>query len=295
MRHVVPTEQQPITLRAYLAQALPDVPAWAIRRTLADRQVKRNGQRLEAGDPVHGGDELTVYLPKTLRAAPVERAGAPEIPTVYEDDRIWLVNKPQGIASQRADDPAGEPGVLERLQQQLETRGQRGTLHLCHRLDHQTGGLLLLAKGPEAEGLARAAFAHQGVEKLYTCLTVGTPFPEQAELSAYLRKDARAARVTVRGEPFAGALPIRTAYRVLSAGPVGRLEVRLITGRTHQIRAHLAYIGHPVLGDDKYGDRTVNRAEGARVQRLWATGLTLRAGGMLGDLDGRSFSVEAPF
>ncbi|MCL2545046.1 MAG: RluA family pseudouridine synthase [Clostridia bacterium] len=300
MRLIVPQNQPPIPLRAYLARALPGVPAGALRRMLAGRQVKRNGERLDAGSLVRGGDALTVYLPKGLAREPADgaaaqaAAGGPEIPTVYEDGRIWLVSKPRGIASRGADDPRGEPGVLEYLQRRLEARGEGGPLALCHRLDHQTGGLLLLAKDAASEAALREAFARREVEKLYTCLTVGTPEPEQAELRAYLRKDARAARVTVRGIPFAGAAPIRTAYRVLHSGPVARVEVRLITGRTHQIRAHLAHIGHPVLGDDKYGDRAANRAHGARVQRLWATGLTLH-GAALGGLDGRSFHIEAPF
>ena len=290
MRHTVPHGQPSVALRAYLARSGLGVPAWAVRRMLADRQIKRNGVRLAADDLVHGGDELTLYLPKSL----ADHETAPSIPTVYEDARIWLVNKPQGIASQGADDPRGEAGVLERLHQQLDTRGEHCPLTLCHRLDHQTGGLLLLAKDPATGAALREAFARRDIEKLYTCLTVGTPEPERAELCAYLRKDAVAARVAVRDAPFARAQPIRTAYRVLEGGPIARLEVRLITGRTHQIRAHLAHIGHPVLGDDKYGDRTANRAHGARAQRLWATGLTLR-GGALGDLDGRSFAVDAPF
>ena len=289
MRHVVPKDQPPAELRAYLARALPGVPAWALRRVLAGRQVKRNGERLDADSPVHGGDELAVYLPKALAGEPAAGDG-PEIPTVYEDERILLVNKPQGIASRGADDPRGEPGVLEHL----NLRGEGCPLALCHRLDHQTGGLLLFAKDAVTEAALREAFARRAVEKLYTCLTVGTPEPEEAELCAYLRKDARKARVTVRDAPFAGALPIRTAYRVLRAGPIARVEVRLITGRTHQIRAHLAHIGHPVLGDDKYGNRAANRAHNARAQRLWATGLTLH-GAALGDLDGRSFQIEAPF
>ncbi|MCL2810494.1 MAG: RluA family pseudouridine synthase [Clostridia bacterium] len=287
MRLFVPPHQPPVELRTYLAQALPDVPGWALRWILANKQVKRNGMRLDAWDLVHSSDELTVYLPKELVGKAMT---PPEIQTVYEDERIWLVNKPQGIASQGVDDPRGEPGVLEHLQERSNARW----LAVCHRLDHQTGGLLLLAKDSETEGLLRQAFAHQNVEKLYTCLTVGTPEPKQAELFAFLCKDAKAARVTVRDTPFAGALPIRTNYRVVEPGSIARVEAGLITGRTHQIRAHLAFIGHPILGDDKYGDRGANRAHGARAQRLWATGLTLH-GSMLGDLDGRSFWVKAPF
>ncbi len=298
MRHMIPKDVEPVELRVYLARALSGMPEWVVRKVLAERQVKREGRRLEAAEQVRGGEELVIYLPREA----MNRAGAesaahrePEIPTVYEDAHIWLVNKPQGIASQRADDPRRTPGVLECLQAALDARGERCELRLCHRLDHQTGGLLLLTKGAEAEALLREAFARRALEKTYTCLVAGTPEPTEATLTAYLRKNAEAARVTVRDGPFAGAQPIETAYRVLCAGDIARLEVRLITGRTHQIRAHLAHIGHPVLGDDKYGDRALNRRQGARVQKLWATRLVLHVGGALADLNGRAFVAEAPF
>ncbi len=299
MRHVVPSVQPPLPLRDYLPLALPGLPSWALRQMLAERQIKRDGVRMAAGDAVRGGDVLTLYLPKAaLSAAEGESAPlpAPPIPTVYEDARIWLVNKPQGIATQQADDPQDAPGVLELLRHALAARGEPADmLRPCHRLDHHTGGLLLFAKDEQAEAILREAFARHAVEKLYTCLCVGTPEPEQRLLHAYLRKDAQAASVTVRAKPFPGALPIETAYRVLAPGDIARLEVRLITGRTHQIRAHLAFIGHPVLGDDKYGDRAANRLHGARRQMLWATGLALRPSGALAYLDGHAFSVEAPF
>ena len=294
MRHVIPEGQRPTPLREYLPRALSDVPEWAVRRALDERQVKRAGRRLAAGDIVRGGEQLTIYLPKAALGRE-----EPRIATVYEDARIWVVEKPRGIASRQVDDPRGAPGVLECLRRQAEGRGEPPeavrALRLCHRLDHHTGGLLLLAKDDRTEAALRGAFERREIEKFYTCLVVGTPEPPRAALRAYLRKDAGAARVAVRGEPFPGASPIETGYRVLSAGDVARLEVRLITGRTHQIRAHLAHIGHPVLGDDKYGDRAANRRHGARRQMLWATRLTLRAGGEWPDLDGRTFSVEAPF
>lgn len=114
-------------------------------------------------------------------------------------------------------------------------------------------------------------------------------------MQAWLRKDAQLSRVAVTDYPAHGAQQILTGYRVLKDGENARLEVELITGRTHQIRAHLAHIGHPILGDDKYGDRQLNRRLGLRRQQLWATRLVVHAGGALAYLDGRSFSVQCPF
>ena len=114
-------------------------------------------------------------------------------------------------------------------------------------------------------------------------------------MQAFLRKDAQISRVSITDYPARGALGITTAYRVIESGRHTKLEVELITGRTHQIRAHLAHIGHPILGDDKYGDRLLNRELGIRRQQLWATRLVFHAEGALSYLNGRAFSVKAPF
>ena len=113
-------------------------------------------------------------------------------------------------------------------------------------------------------------------------------------MRAYLRKDAQLARVVVTDYPARGAQEIMTAYQVVQADDCALLEVELVTGRTHQIRAHLAHIGHPILGDDKYGDRMLNRQMNIRRQQLWATKLEFNAEGALSYLNGRCFSVEYP-
>ena len=114
-------------------------------------------------------------------------------------------------------------------------------------------------------------------------------------MHAYLRKDAQISRVSVTDYPARGAMEIVTGYRVVKPGEHALLEVELITGRTHQIRAHLAHIGHPILGDDKYGDRLLNRQLGVKRQQLWATRLVFRVEGVLSYLNGRSFAVKCPF
>ena len=158
----------------------------------------------------------------------------------------------------------------------------------CHRLDAQTGGLLLLAKSEPAREEAVAAFAAHQVRKVYHCLVRGAPQPAEKTLRAWLEKDAQAARVRIWDSPRGGALPIETRYRTLAReGELSRLEVEIPTGRTHQIRAQLAHIGHPILGDDKYGDRALNRRFGVRAQQLWAVRLTL--------WDGRTFETKEPF
>ena len=119
--------------------------------------------------------------------------------------------------------------------------------------------------------------------------------PPSAVCSAWLVKDARKAIVRITDRPERDAKPIETGYETLQSGPVSRLRIHLITGRTHQIRAHLAALGHPVLGDDLYGDRDFNRREKARSLKLCAVSLKLDTAGRLPALDGREFTVEPPF
>ena len=286
----VPKEQAPVTLRAFLPRALPDAPVWALQECLRRRDVRRGGERLGGTDEVAGGDLLRVYLPKTaLKSAPGQ------LQVVYEDAHVLLVNKPQGISV--CEDEGGGDTMLARAQRHIAAEGgDAGAVALCHRLDHHTGGLLLLAKDAAALEAAKEAFRLRTIHKTYTCRVVGCPQPREQVLLAYLRKDAARARVQVAEHPFPGAQRILTGYRVVEEeGDASRLEVDLITGRTHQIRAHLAFIGHPIIGDDKYGLRAVNRAQHARGQQLWATRLELHARGALAYLDGRSFEVKAPF
>jgi len=161
-------------------------------------------------------------------------------------------------------------------------------------LDVQTGGLLLFTKDDDAFSSALEAFSKRTFQKYYTCRVKGCPARHEAVIRAYLRKDAQISRVSVTDYPARGAVEIATAYRVLERGEHAVLEVELITGRTHQIRAHLAHIGHPILGDDKYGDRLLNRRLGLKKQQLWATRLVFQSEGALSYLNGREFTVPYP-
>lgn len=283
MLHIVPPHVSPMPLAQYLPLALSGVPGWALRQALRQRQVKRAGKRLSPKDTVYPGDRLSVYLPKGGLPKPTELA------VLYQDDQVVLIEKPQGMGVRTEDGPGGSVDQL--LAEQLGLPA----VWPCHRLDYHTGGVLLLAKEESVCRLLLDDFAAHHIEKQYECRVVGTPEPPQAELHAYLRKDAAAARVQVRDTPFPGAKAIITGYQVLSAGEIARLSVTLITGRTHQIRAHLAHIGHPILGDDKYGNREMNRRHHMMRQQLWATELHFSSEASIPALRGRAFASEAPF
>ena len=270
----------PVRADKYLKRALPELPERALREAFSRKDVKMNTVRIKADTLIVPGAKMQVYTVFE------EQAG---LDIVYEDENILLINKQQGI-SVHADDGAGAT-VLEMAQKYLKTE----QVFLCHRLDNKTCGLLLLCKDAESEQILREAFFERTMEKEYTCLVKGTPKPGEAVKEAYLLKNAgeKKVRVITKGTP--GALKITTGYEVLESGVVSRLKVDLITGRTHQIRAHLAFLGHPILGDDVYGDRAFNKAQKAKRLMLCANRLTFHTKGKLAYLEGRSFSIEVPF
>lgn len=182
---------------------------------------------------------------------------------VYEDDALVIAEKPPGMETQGEN--SAESAVAELL---------GGPVFACHRLDAMTGGLLIFAKTEAAREAVEAALKAGLIQKTYRCIVKGAPKPEAARLTAYLTKNAESARVTISEKPAPGAKRVETGYRVLAqANGLSLLEIALYTGRTHQIRAHMTFLGHPLLGDDKYGDRALNKAWGAKRQALWAVSL----------------------
>ena len=270
---------------ACLRRFLPELSAPVVREAFRRRDVKLDGRRVKPEARVSAGQTVQVYC--------MEQS-APPVDVVYEDEDVLLINKRAGVSVEP--DEKGGASLTELALRYLRLRDP--TAHPprpCHRLDNQTCGLLLMAKTPEAEEILVRAFRERTMDKRYICLVRGMPKPPAATCRAYLLKDAQAARVTILDHPVPGARAIATAYETLEPGAVSRLRVHLLTGRTHQIRAHLAALGHPLLGDDVYGDRAFNRLHHARRLMLCAASLTLDTGGALPRLDGKTFSVACPF
>lgn len=295
MQMRVPAEKDGLMLSQLLVQTAADVPMWAIKEAMKKRDVRVDGVRISGDVRVHAGQEIRVFWPKAVVSGKQQEKTLPVPEIVFEDEHILLMNKPQGLQSQNEDNPLAGDSALTRVLAYLKSKGENtDCVHLCHRLDVQTGGLLLFVKNDEAFESAVQAFSERSFQKFYTCRVKGCPAKREAVMHAYLRKDAQISRVSVTDYPARGAMEIVTGYRVLQGGEHALLEVELITGRTHQIRAHLAHIGHPILGDDKYGDRQLNRSLGVKRQQLWATRLVFHADGALAYLNGRSFSIKCP-
>ena len=205
---------------------------------LRNKEIKVNGKRVGADVALGVGDEVCYFLTK-------KQEEKPAFHLVYEDDNVLIVDKESGVNSE---------AVFAALRREREC-------YFIHRLDRNTQGLMAFALNAKTEAVLLQAFQDRKVEKKYHALCVGNFAVKAATLTAYLQKDADRSLVRVYDAPKKGAEQIVTQYQVLGkTGDFTQVEVILHTGKTHQIRAHLAHIGCPILGDMKYGDTDVNKA-----------------------------------
>ena len=288
---IVPPDAGGQRVADFLRTSLPDLPESVLRCIFASRDVKLDGVRISRDQRIREGQQLKIYIPDSSAGS---TAAAPALSVVYEDDDVLLVNKRAGISVE----PDARGGVTLTdlcLEYVRRNNPEAYPPAACHRLDNKTCGLCLFAKNQQALDILQDVFRSRKLEKYYICLVRGIMKPPEAVCHAWLVKDALHARVRITDHQEPGAKPVTTGYETLESGPVSRLRVHLITGRTHQIRAHLAALGHPLLGDDLYGDREFNRREKARSLKLCAVSLAIDTEGRLPALDGRTFTIDPPF
>ena len=280
IEHSIPQKVPPTPLDKYMRRAWPMLPGHELRALLKRRDVKRDGVRLGAEDAVRGGQTLQVYLPDRCLPPPAE--------TVFDDRHLVGAVKPFGLPVDVDRDGVGADTLLTRL------RARWPSARLCHRLDAATGGLVLAALDDETEAQALETFRAHALRKRYLALVRGRLDTDEMDLTAWLVKDAAGARVRVTHYAARGAKPIETRVTLLDArGDISRVALEPVTGRTHQLRAHMADLGHPILGDDAYGDRAFNRAHPGGL-RLWCEEIRLNRDCPLIAYRGRRFRAEAP-
>ena len=309
----------------YLKKLLREAPAGFIYKMLRKKNIILNGTRAAGSELLAPGDSVRVFFSdETLMkmqgstdAMPAKAAGGagqkrvsemtPEDfrhRVLYEDSHILLIDKPAGILSQP--DASGSLSMVEYLIRYLQESGSLDTRALmtfrpsvCNRLDRNTSGIILAGRSLAGLQALSQALKERRVHKYYLCQVAGTVTHSQ-KICGYLQKDEKSNKVVIRNEPGPGLSRIETGYRPLAAaGGTTLLEVELITGKTHQIRAHLASIGHPLAGDPKYGDPAWNRAlreaSGVRRQLLHAWKVRFdQDSGILGPLSGRTFAAPVP-
>jgi len=280
--HRVPEGVKEMPLERYLRRAWPMMPSRVLREAMKKKDVRVNGARSGPDKAVRGGDELALYI-DALWLEP-----KPQI--LWTDDRLIVSVKPQGLPVDVDQDGVGADTLLSRIARRWP--GAR----LCHRLDAQTGGIVLAAADDAVWQQAFEAFRDHGVQKRYHALALGAFDRPSGTLKAWLLKDARRCEVKVLHRDAPGAKPIETRYQVGEAAAPGLYHVWLepVTGRTHQLRAHMADFGHPLLGDDRYGDRAANRRFPIVRLCLWHERLTVLPDSPLEAYRGQSFEAPAP-
>ncbi len=282
IRHTVPQKVRQEELSRYLRRAWPLLPGHVQRELLKKKDVRVNGVKSGKGDCVRGGDALEIYAADKYFEIPAE--------IIFDDGCLLAAVKPQGLPSLPDAEDVGADTMETRLQR------VHPSAKLCHRLDAGTGGVMLAAMNEGVEAQAFETFKQHGIRKTYRALLCRKPPRDEMILHAHLAKDARHATVHVTDRPVNGSKEITTRVKVRGQfGGLWDVELEPVTGRTHQLRAHMAHIGCPILGDDKYGNREKNKELGfMNMLCLWCETLEIPEGSPLKDYVGQRFRADCP-
>ena len=243
-------------LNKFILDNIENLSINSLYKLYRKKDIKVNGKRVNKNIIVYNGDEIQVYISDDKLKRNIQ------ILKIYEDENILAVNKPENI------EVVGENSLTSEIQEQYKELGVK--IHPCHRLDRNTSGVVLFAKNEEALNILLDKFKNHEINKYYSALVYGIPKPKSAKLEAYLFKDSKKAKVYISDYPQKGYKKIITSYKVVKENNNNTciLDINIETGRTHQIRAHLAHIGHPIIGDGKYGINEINKQLGYNHQQL---------------------------
>ncbi len=275
MKELHVTSLLPVRLDKYLLQAYPNLGLGRLNKALRENKIKLNGKKQPLSTRVQNGDTIRLFLLDDQLGGiegdgPAWLAARAPAEIVFENEALMIVNKPAGIPVDGAEADTLENRVFLKLFR-ADRLDEQNLPRLCHRLDTGTSGLVLVAKNARAEAFLSEALKERTIRKRYLCVTFGRPVPPAATLHDFLLKDAERGIVRILSDPRPGSKEVITAYETVAvSGRLALLRVELVTGRTHQIRAHLANIGCPILGDSKYGNNAANRELRMKYQALCA-------------------------
>ena len=294
-------------LDKFLTKAIKGLPLSLMYKYIRTKKIKVNRARTQQNYVLCEGDEIQLFIRDEFFSSPESDNGAlfrihPKICILYEDENILLLDKRPGVLVHE-DTAAAENTLIMHVKAYLAQKGEYNPEEeqsfapaLCNRIDRNTGGIVIAAKNAEALREMNEKIRNDELRKTYLCAVHGIPKPESTTLRGYLRKNSADNTVEISDVKKSGFKEIITKYRTLKTkGGNALLEVELITGRTHQIRAHLSHVGHPLLGDGKYGVNRADREKGYKFQALYAFRLQFKEtnrDGALRYLEGKQFEID---
>lgn len=265
-------------LDKFITKAL-DIPMSLLYKSIRTKKIKVNRKRAEISTKLCEGDTIQCFLAEEFFEKKVTKRSfesiTPHLNIVYEDENIMLLNKPAGV-SVHEDDKGSTNTLITHVQSYLFGKGDYNpddehsfAPALCNRIDRNTSGIVIAAKNAMALRVMNEKIKNREIDKFYLAAVHGIPKPERATVTGFLKKDEKNNTVRVWDKNPGGAKEIITKYQVIAKGSdTALVEVELLTGRTHQIRAHMAHIGHPLVGDGKYGVNREDRQRGYKYQAL---------------------------
>ncbi|MDY3846349.1 MAG: RluA family pseudouridine synthase [Eubacteriales bacterium] len=295
-------------LDKFISKAMPKIPSSLVYKSIRTKKIKVNRKRATPSQILLEGDSLQLFLPEeffdvadNVSGTKTLEAVRADIDVIYEDRNIILVNKPADVPVHE-DDSNNNNNLIVYIQSYLYKKGEYSPLDensfspaLCNRIDRNTSGIVIAAKNAEALREMNALIKERSISKFYLAAVHGIMEKKSDTLTAYLVKNEKTNTVKVFDDARPGTKKIVTKYRTLAEkNGLSLIEAELVTGRTHQIRAHMAHIGHPLLGDGKYGINRKDRDMGYKHQALCSYRLVF--GNYSSDsffhyLSGREFSV----
>ncbi|MBE5916845.1 MAG: RluA family pseudouridine synthase [Pseudobutyrivibrio ruminis] len=287
----------------YLKRVLTEASTSFIYKMLRKKNITLNDKKADGTEKLNTGDIVKIWFSDETFAKMTGaderdelyyslKEAAHDLDVVFEDDDMIIINKPSGVKSQKdspADISINEMAISYLINEKGLTEESFKHFHpsVCNRLDRNTSGIVLFAKNLHTAQLLGEALKERSCKKLYRAVVIGRIDDEQ-QIEGFLSKDEATNKVSITKTETKDSKPIKTAYRPIShiGDDFTLLEIHLITGRTHQIRAHLASIGHPILGDNKYGNTIINKKNKVRGQLLHAYSIEFS--------DGRKFVCDLP-
>lgn len=290
----------------FISKTVPSLPQSLMYKYLRTKRIKLNGKKAEISTRLKEGDTVEMYINdeffiKEESVYDFMRASK-NIDIIYEDENIVLLNKKVGLLC-HPDDREYIDTLIGRLKRYLYEKGEYNpddetsfTPALVNRIDRNTGGIVIAAKNAVSLRVLNKKLKDREIEKYYLCIVHGYLNKKTDTLKGYLVKNEDKNLVKIYSKKVDESKEIRTEYKVISEkNNLSLVEVHLLTGRTHQIRAHFAYIGHPLLGDGKYGTNEMNKKYGYKKQFLYSYKLKFNFttdSGSLEYLNGKEFTVD---